>query len=103
MKACPIMATERVGRLSVIWVALGTRSGAVPRPAPRRPRGRAEPATVLAHRAEWCGSGLEGVVDVLVDVLLGHDRGVELDGARDLDLDQVPERDRKSTRLNSSH
>src|SRR6478752_4237025 len=78
MNACPIIATRR-GKLCSVMRTPGWRC---PPPGPDG----------VGPGAGRCGSGREGVVDEVVDVVLGHDRRVQLDGARDLDLDQVGHR-----------
>src|SRR3954464_15314414 len=74
MNAWPTMATRR-GLLGSVMRAPGREDGARPRDGVR---GRAR-----------CRSGLERGSDELVDVVRRHHGGVQLDLARDLDLDQV--------------
>src|SRR5690625_5140687 len=76
MKAYPIIATPSRGLSSVIETGSLT----------VRVRG---PGAADARSRAPGGSGRERGVDVLVDVLRGHNRRVELDQARDLDLDEV--------------
>src|SRR5690625_3780277 len=80
MKAYPIIATPIRGFPSLIERGSFALCGA--RVRGRRSAGAPGPGC----------SGLEGRVDVLVDVVRGHDGRVQLDETRDLDLDEVGHR-----------